>query len=249
MKHTLMATLIAASFSSAAFAQAPAGPSGEWKGSVSLGASYSNSFGGVKNTSFSLASDASRETRQDKIALYGIALFGKSDGVKTAENLKFGGRYEWNLSPQLYAFGSLDLERDGVANLDLRSVLGLGAGYYVIKSEPTTFTVFGGIAFRNDKFGRIDGITPSSTYSATELLLGEESSHKISNDVTFKQRLVVYPNLKDSGDMRASFDATLSVKLAGAWNMNLSLINRYDSEAPRKNDTGLFLGVGAKFGK
>ncbi len=244
MKKTLLAAALALA-STSVFAQAP---SGEWKGSMSLGASYAKSYAGIKNTNFNIAGEASRATAADKLAVYGIALFGntKNDvrSVDSADSLKAGARYEWNLSPQAYAFGSLDLERDGIIGLDMRAALGLGAGYYFVKSDPLTFTVFGGVSQRVDKF---DG----GSDNFTELLIGEESNHKLSSTTTFKQRLVAYPNLSESGEFRAAFDATLSMAIAGAWNMNLSLVHRHDSMLPsgNKNDTGFFVGVGAKFGK
>jgi putative salt-induced outer membrane protein YdiY len=246
MNRTYLATIVAAALSSSAWAQAP---SGQWNGSVSIGASFAQSHADVRNTNFSVAADASRATAADKIALYASALYGNSklDGVggDTANNLKFGGRYEWNLSAQAYAFAGLDFERDTVSvpELELRTALSVGAGYYFVKSDPLTLTVFAGIGYRKDKYS-------VGSYDATELLIGEESVHKISNDVSFKQRLVLYPNLSDSGDLRAAFDATLSVKLSGAWNLNLSLVDRYNNQVgPNKNDIGFFVGVGAKFGK
>ncbi len=243
MKRTLLAAALAA-LSTSAFAQAP---SGEWKGTVSLGASFAQGYSGTKNTNFSLAGETSRTTTADKIAFYATTLYAKTSlgnaSAETANNFKVGGRYEWNLSPQLYAFGALDFETDKLAGLDLRSAFGAGLGYYVIKSDPLSFTVFGGLGIRQDKY------TVGSD-NFTELLLGEESTHKLSENVSFKQRLVVYPNLSDSGETRASFDAGLSVKLDGAWNLNVAFADRYDStSAGRKHDTLFLVGVGAKFGK
>jgi putative salt-induced outer membrane protein len=240
MKRILIAAALLAS--SGAFAQAP---SGEWKGAVSLGASFAQGNVGDSSTNIGISADASRTTTADKTAVYFTTVYGKSGKVTSQENIKLGGRYEWNLSPQAYAFGSLDFERDGIIDLNLRTAVGLGAGYYFVKSDPLTFTVFGGIGYRNDKY---DGFTEN----ATELILGEESNHKLSDSMSFKQRLVFYPNLTESKEWRAAFDATLAVKLDGAWNLNLSFIDRYDNAigaGGRKNATTFLIGVGSKFGK
>lgn len=228
--------------SSGAFAQAP---SGEWKGAVSIGASFAQGHVGGSSTNIGVSADASRTTLADKTAVYFTTVYGKAGGTTSAENVKLGGRYEWNLSPQAYAFGSLDFERDGIIDLNLRSALGLGAGYYFVKSDPLTFTVFGGVGYRNDKYATF-------TDNATELILGEESNHKLSEAMSFKQRLVFYPNLTESKEWRAAFDATLAVKLDGAWNMNLSFIDRFDNAigaGGRKNNVTFLIGVGSKFGK
>jgi putative salt-induced outer membrane protein len=243
MKQILIAAAVSTVFaSSCAFAQAP---SGEWKGAVSIGASFAQGHVGGSTTNIGISADASRTTTADKTALYFTTVYGKSGDNTSAENIKVGGRYEWNLSPQAYAFGSLDFERDGIIDLNLRTAVGLGAGYYFVKSDPLTFTVFGGIGYRNDQY---DGFTDN----ATELILGEESSHKLSDSMTFKQRLVFYPNLTESKEWRAAFDATLAVKLSDAWNMNLTLIDRFDNAQPagaRKNNVTFLIGVGSKFGK
>ncbi len=243
MKQLLLAAASAAVVAStAAFAQAP---SGEWKGAVSLGASFSQGATGPSSTNIGLGADASRTTTIDKTALYITTIYGKAAGVTSADNIKAGARYEWNLSPQAYAFGSLDLERDGVIDLNLRTAVGLGAGYYFVKSDPLTFTVFGGIGYRNDKFDK-------RTDNATEIILGEESNHKLSDGMSFKQRLVVYPNLTESSNWRAAFDANLAVALNAGWNLNLTYIDRYNNtvaKGERKNSATFLIGVGSKFGK
>jgi putative salt-induced outer membrane protein len=241
MKRILIAAAMLAS--TGAFAQAP---SGEWKGAVSLGASFAQGNVGDSSTNIGISADASRTTTADKTAVYFTTVYGKTGKSTSQENIKLGARYEWNLSPQAYAFGSLDFERDGVIDLNLRSAVGVGAGYYFVKSDPLTFTVFGGIGYRNDKYD-------IGTDNATELILGEESNHKLSDTMSFKQRLVFYPNLTESKEWRAAFDATLAVKLAGDWNMNLTFIDRYLNAAggpgSRKNATTFLIGVGSKFGK
>ncbi len=243
MKNILIAAAASAVLASTgAFAQAP---SGEWKGAVSLGASFAQGHTGGNSTNIGLSADGSRTTTVDKTALYFTTVYGKVGGSVSSENIKLGGRYEWNLSPQAYAFGTLDFERDGIIDLNLRTAVGLGAGYYFVKSDPLTFTVFGGIGYRNDKYDAF-------TENATELILGEESNHKLSESMSFKQRLVFYPNLTESKEWRAAFDATLAVAMGAGWNMNLSLVDRFDNAQPagaRKNNVTFLVGVGSKFGK
>jgi putative salt-induced outer membrane protein len=190
MKRILFAATLAA-LSASAFAQTA--PSGEWVGSVSLGASFAQNYADVRNTNLGLASEASRTTVQDKTAVYLTSVYGKTKAGnisnENANNLKAGGRYEWNFAPQTYAFAALDFETDRVVRLDLRTAVGIGAGYYFVKSDPVTFTAFAGVGYRND---RGHGVTDNSS----ELLLGEESIHKLSATTTFKQRLVLYPNVR-----------------------------------------------------
>jgi len=88
----------------------------------------------------------------------------------------------------------------------LRSQLIGGLGYHAVKTTTTSWDLFGGVTYTNDRFidpTTIDGALRSS-YSYPTLLLGEESARKLSDSTTAKQRLVLYPNLKNSGEYRAT---------------------------------------------
>lgn len=231
-------------FAAPAFAQTKT--DGEWRGNLSLGLSYSS--GNTDANSLSLAADAVRATADDKITLGAQALHGESKNAgvttKTADFFRMGGRYDRNLSERLFGFGGLDLEHDKLQRLDLRSTLNAGLGYHVIADKDNTFDVFGGVGATREKF-------PTLSRNFAEVVLGEESSHKLSEGTTFKQRLAVYPNLKDSGEYRAHFDATLATALSAGWNFNVTLSSRYVSNplpGLKTTDTLLLVGIASKFG-
>lgn len=222
-------------------------PDGQWHGSFSLGASFASGNSDLINAGANF--EAARATARDKLSFYANGAYGesKTGGVKTrsAELLRGGGRYEWNLSPHAVAFGSADLERDGLLDLDLRLLLGGGLGYYLVKDKTTTFQLFGGVAWTDEKYSR-----PGLDRDYASLVLGEESSHAITETTSFRQKLVAYPDLDKTGELRATFDAMLASKLGGAWTLNLTLGSRYNSLPPpglKKTDTVFLVGVGTKF--
>lgn len=242
--RTLVA-LACATLGTAALAQDK--PDGQWHGTFSLGASFAS--GNSDSTNGGANFDTARATAQDKLSFHASAAYGenKSGGVKTksADLLRAGGRYEWNLSASTFAFGSGDLERDGLVDLDLRMVLGGGLGYYLVKEKTTTFQVFGGAAWTDEKYAR-----STLDRDHASLVLGEESSHALADTTSFKQKLVAYPDLDKTGEYRATFDATLASKLGGNWTLNLTLGSRYNSLPPagaKKTDTVFLVGVGTKF--
>ncbi|MES2714944.1 MAG: DUF481 domain-containing protein [Pseudomonadota bacterium] len=245
---TAMALCLAAA--TTAQAQATVKTDGQFRAALGLGASLAS--GNTKATNLSLTGDAVRATEQNKLSLYGNLQYARSGGVTTADQLRLGARYDHNLSASLFAFGGLDLERNKFANLNLRSQLSAGLGWHVIKAPNTTFDLFGGLAHVSDTYKTamlIDGSTRDS-YSHMSLLLGEESTHKLSDTTSFKQRLTLVPNLKNSGEFRANWDAGLAVAMSKTMNLNVGLSAAHNSEpgpGRKSTDTLLTTGISVKF--
>lgn len=242
----LCATLIAGT----AHAQTTQKADGQWRGSIGAGATVST--GNTRSTSANLNAEALRLTNVDKWRLYGTALYGENNGTQSANLLRAGARYDYDLTPRIFAFGGIDTERDKIGNLKYRLAPSVGAGYHVIKSAATTFDVFAGVGYVQDKFYRpvtIDG-TLRSDYGRAELLLGEESTHKISSTTSLRQRFVLYPNLDNTGEYRSVFDAGLAVAMTNSLSLTVGLVNRYNSDpgpGVKKSDTLFVTGVAMKF--
>ena len=251
MPYLRQAALVALSLAAAgAHAQATVKNDGQFRAALGLGASLAS--GNTKATNLSLNADAVRATDQNKLSLYGNLQYARSGGTTTADQLRLGARYDQNLSAQLFAFGGLDLERNKFANLNLRAQLSAGLGWHVIKSPTTTFDLFGGLGYVSDKYKDpmvIDGRSRDS-YGYMSLLLGEESTHKLSDSTSFKQRLTLVPNLKNRGEFRANWDAGLAVAMSKAMNLNVGLGFAHNSEpgpGRKSTDTLLTTGVSVKF--
>lgn len=248
--RSLVLASIGIGFSGLALAQATVKPDGEFRSAVGLGASFTS--GNTASRTLSLNADGVRATAQDKMTVYGIGLYARSAGKTTAEQLRFGGRYDYNLTTDVYSFGGLDFERNTLANLALRSMASAGVGLHAIKSDTTNWDVFGGATYTSDRFvdrTTIDGAARSS-YSYPSLLLGEESTHKLTDNTTAKQRLVVYPNLRNTGEYRATWDAGLSVAMSKALNLNLGISAAYNSQpgaGVKTTDTLVTTGISMKF--
>jgi putative salt-induced outer membrane protein len=245
-----IAAVAAALTGSQAMAQVIVKEDGQWRSVLSLG--LSSASGNSSSSNLSLLGDGVRATKQDKWSIYGSALYGRASGTTTANILRLGTRYDWNLSEKLFAFGGLDLEKDGVAKLSLRTGLSGGLGYHVIKDANTTFDVFGGIGYTSDSYGVARFIDNSNrtSYSYMNLVLGEESTHKLSETVSAKQRFVFYPNMKNRGEYLARFDAGLSAAISKSSNVTVGLAVRQNSDpgvGVKKTDSFFTVGLGMKF--
>lgn len=226
-------------------AAAQTAPDGQWHGSVSVGGSAAS--GTTTSRTLTATADGARATAIDKWTLYGLVNNGRSktNGVttKTAELWRLGTRYDHNLTDRLFAFGGGEAEANKLQDLDLRLGLNTGLGYKVIREDALTWDVFGGVGYSRAKYGT--GITNKGA----ELLLGEESNHKLGESSTLKQRLVFYPGQNDLGN-RATFDAALATQIVGAWTMNVGASARYNSKVPagtKKTETLFTVGFGYKY--
>ena len=163
------------------------------------------------------------------------------------------GQYDFNLSPRLYAFGRLGLDGDKLVDLSLRTSLAGGLGYKVVNTETTSFDVFGGVGYTTDRYSvaqTIGGKT-DTTFSRASVYFGEASAHKLSESVSFKQRLDVYPGLTGDKAVLAKFAAGMSVAMSSTLSLTVGLTDTYNSKPPagtKSNDIGLFTGVNVKFG-
>lgn len=233
-----------------AHAQATVKPDGQFRSAIGLGASLAS--GNTKASSFSLVGEGVRATAQDKTTVYANVQYARSGRTTTAEQLRLGGRHDYNLGPTWFAFGGLDLERNKFANLQLRSQLSGGLGYHALKTPATTWDLFAGVGLTGDKYISamlIDGAVRRS-YNYTSLLLAEESTHKLSDSTMAKQRLAVYPNLKNSGEFRATWDAGLAVAMSKTMNLNVGFAVTHNSDpgpGRKATDSLLTTGVSVKF--
>jgi putative salt-induced outer membrane protein len=261
-KKTLAASCAALCATSTLALADPPKEDGLWRGALS--ASLAVASGNTQSTSFSIGADGVNATKEDKLSVFLTSFYAErkiaDTKEKTANRTRAGLRYDRNLSDRTFIFGLLEAEQDKIADLDSRILVGTGFGYKVIKEKDTTFDIFGGVSYKQDR-NKVTTLVPlplpprlvTSTKSsnATELVLGEESSHKISDSTSFKQKLTVYPNMTDGGKYRAQFDAGFVTAIASGINVQITLSNRYNSDVPagvKKSDTLLLTGINIALG-
>jgi len=217
----------------------------QWHGGISVGGAVAS--GNTTSQAVTASASAVKANPRDKISLYGLANYGanKTNGLRTttANRLGVGGRYDYNLTDVIFTFGGADAETNKAGGLASRYGVNGGVGYKLIRDSTTTFDVFTGIGYASVKF------TDNTSASGVELLFGEESSHKLSESTTAKQRFVLRPGRGGLGNL-ATFDASLSTAISGAWSLNTGLAVRYASKVAvglKSTDTLLTVGFGYKY--
>jgi putative salt-induced outer membrane protein YdiY len=226
-----------------------------WSGVFDTGLSLTR--GNSDSTSFALSGKAARATRRNKLGVYATAIYAKSTvaGVNstTAQAIRGGIRDDFDLRPRLFVFGLADFEHDKFQALDLRSVLGGGAGYHIIKEKKTTFDVFGGATYNQEYYSQpFNPPNPSSTRKSSEIVAGETFATKASARTTFSEQFSIFPNLSDTGAYRFQFDATGATKLKSWLSWQLTFSDRYVSRplaGLKDNDVIFTTGLRLTFGK
>ena len=222
-----------------------AAPDELWHGNIAVGGALAT--GNTSSKVLTGSAEATRTTAIDKVNLFGNVNYGRNkvNGVETttADQVRGGGRYDYNLSEAVFVFAGSDGETNKAAGLDSRVNLGTGLGYKLIHDSTTTLDVFGGLGWSHAKF--IDGTTGKGATA----LLGEESTHKLSDTTTFKQRAEFHPGAHDIGNV-ATLDAGLATAISGGWTLNTGLTVHYASKVPaglKSTDSLLTVGFGYKF--
>jgi putative salt-induced outer membrane protein len=245
--HLLAAACLALVGSTGALAQTVAKPDGQWRGS--LGAGLSEASGNNESLSANLNADVVRRTDHDKFSAYVVSQYARSetDGVRelTASLFRAGTRYDRDFDDLKYGFVGYDAEKNKLADLKWRHSPSVGAGLHLRKTETFTFDVFAGYSYNHEE------LYSGTTRSFDEGLIGEETTHKLGADTSFRQRLAWYPNLSDAGEYRLIFDAGFLAPLIDRWNLTVNYSVRYQSNPPpgvEKRDTLLFTGLQYKWG-
>lgn len=238
MLSTVRTILIAMTLVSPACAEEKAS---SWQGNAAL--SFSRSTGNTNGTTYSFSVDEARSTENDKLTAYASALYGKSQGIVSADKTRLGSRYDHNLSPTLFGFGQVEFEQDRMANLELRSGIGGGLGYHVVKEVDLTFDVFGGLS--HNRSDMMNG----GTVNTSEVIMAEESTHNLTQNTRLKQKLSYYPSTQTGGEYRTVFDSSLVVNLNSTIGLSVSLQHKYNSDigtGVKHSDTVFLTGLNIK---
>ena len=219
-----------------------------WAGSANLG--WAGTAGNSKTKTFTFGSNAARITLTDKTSVYfnavnASALVGGATS-STARAARGGWAYQRDIHTRVFVNVFNDYEYDRFQSLDLRFVLGGGAGYHVIASERTKLDALAGLSYNHESFS-----TPL-TRNAAEFYWGDEFTHKLNGTISLVQAYRMFDSLTDTSNFRINFDLGASAHLAQWLTWNVIASDRYlRNPVPGhlRNDVLYSTGLGVTFGK
>jgi putative salt-induced outer membrane protein YdiY len=213
-----------------------------WQGAVNV--SLALARGNSQTATFGAGFTAARATRNDKTSLYANTLYStnaKAVPTTSANTSSGGARYDHNLNPKLFAFGTGDFSANALQDLNLRSIVGGGFGWHAAKSPKQTFDLLGGLVWTHETY------SPGPTNSFAALDLGQVYTRKIGAASLFTEQTYFYPDLSQTGRYQLSVDSAFTAKLARFLNWNTTFSDRYTSFPPAgtlSNDVILTTGLG-----
>ncbi len=224
-----------------------------WAGTANFG--FAGTQGNAETLTLTVGVNAARITRRDKTSIHFNAIQASAQvnnvSANTAKAIRGGWAYEHNVLSRLFVNTFNDYEFDRFQNLDLRVVLGGGAGYIVWKRERSRLDISGGGAWNRESFART-AQSPEFTRSSGEAYFGNEFTLKVNSTTSLFQSARIFPNLSNTGAYRINFDLGSTTKLTKWLQWNTSLSNRYLSNpvfGRQKNDFLYSTGLGVTFSR
>lgn len=211
-----------------------------WDGKLNAGAS--SATGNSVNTALSFALDAQREAGRLTHNVQAYLNIGEANDILNQK--RWGGAYklDFAFSESTYAFTRVAYDEDQFSGFDYRLFGGAGAGYFLKKSEPLTWSVEGGPGYRYapiDDTREID--QEFALYAAT---IGK---WVIREGLTFDENArVTWTNSTTTMESTTS----LTADLWGSVTTGLSLYYRFETNPPFgrvQTDTVLSATIGYTF--
>ncbi len=187
----------------------------DWQTTTALG--FALARGNSRTTNLNFAFNAGRTTLHDKLTAYATSVYASSGltvapGVTagvTANAITGGARYQHDIRDRAFAYTSADFVYNELQFLNLRSILGVGAGYHAIAQPKTKLDLFAGGNYTRESYST--GIL-RSVAAAT---VGDTFTHQW-NATSINQNFQFYPQLGPLGPYRFAFNVTLATKIR-AW--------------------------------
>jgi putative salt-induced outer membrane protein YdiY len=160
---------------------------------------------------------------QDALKLYGDYNYMRTDNSKSTDEAKAGVEYTNFFHDKLGWFSRSELQRDEIAQVDLRATSDVGLTYRFIKNPREELAGRIGAGYRYENF------TATKSREGVILAFGLSHSYKFNRAAVLTTELKYLPNAADFADFRFVHDSGLEVPMAASlWKMRMGVTNQYD---------------------
>ena len=224
-----------------------------WSGDISLGGNFRS--GNTDQTEFSASVALQRRTVESRITLDYLANFTRNNGVESANNHRLKLNWDRFMSDRFFIrplFG--EWYRDPFLNIDARFTGGTGAGYQLIDSKKTEWSVFAGPSRQATRYFEVEE-GASDTESSWALSIGTDYETELTKWLDFTYNYSAQITSEAAGKYNHHMVGTLEFDLIGSLELDVSLVwdriespkPSADGTIPEKDDYRLILGLGYDF--
>lgn len=229
--------LIASLFAAASLAPVAMAAENGWSGEGQLGVSLTT--GNTEDTA--LLATLKLNYVADRLShnFKALADYRDSFNVITNEEYALGYQLNYDFTPELYGFGSVDWERNEFAGRTNRWTEAVGLGFHAIATPTTVLDLEGGVALRQTDYV----VGPGDDETAARLR--GYFSHAFNENVSFSQEVIGIVGESSTVDSITAVTAKVSDALA----LRASYEVNYDSEPlPGLKDTDTATRLGVVYG-
>lgn len=227
----------------------PPKPKPKWTGNLSAG--ITSTHGNTKNENVAASANLSKRTEKDRIQL--SADYGKSKQEDPATGMeqttedwwKSKAKYDYFFTKKFFGYLDGRYEKDAIAQLDRRVIVGTGAGYQWIESEDMNFSTEAGVASVYEKF---DNQTNSNSELSAQL--GYHFDKQLTKTIKFINDTTYYPSLGQFSDYYLTSTAELRANFTEKFFTNFKTIFGYDvtpAMGQGSTDVKYIWGIGWEF--
>ncbi len=195
-----------------------------WSGRVEI--LLNGSEGNSDRIAASAGVSALRTGLVDRLSLYLRGQYEESNGERSKNEVIGGVRYERDLTPRLFAYTRLELEYDEFENLDLRSTVAGGLGYFLIRNPRQDLKIRGGLAYQHEEFG--DGSSDDKPLAEA----GYDYRLDIKQWLRFNSTATYFVDPTNVDDWRATAENAAEVPITAVkgWKLRFGVRNELDSD-------------------
>ena len=218
---------------------APPPPMGVWIGKGQLG--FLDSKGNSDAESINGNIDLSRYDGPWKNDLFLAGLYGKSNGIVSAERWEAREQTNYTVSGDLFAFGGLRYEHDLFDGFQYQASITAGFGYKLIATDDTSLTVQAGPGYRElrpetitkNAAGEVISRVPLERMGEAIGAAGVDFSHKFTSTTTLTNKF-----LTEAGSDNTMVQDTIALAVKMSTRLALSVgygvIDNTNPPAPLK---------------
>ena len=221
----------------------------QWSGAVTINGLITQ--GNSESQSLGASASAVRRSEIDRITLGGAYYYGRQKSTTTGEwetnvnNWFLLGKYDFFVTKQFYLYAAGRVERDRIADLDLRLTLGGGVGYQWFETPTFNLNTEAGLAWIYENFTH----QPSEDHMALRLAYHVDWTPR--NALKLFHNLEYLPRVTEPFvDWNLNLDAGLRATVIQNFFAEFKFEFKYDSTpaiGKRKEDLRYLVGLGWAF--